>query len=232
LKIIDLSYVTYYSKDAERAVKPIIKKLKYHQINYYIENIEKHTKRGRPGKDSTLERVDCRVNSAFIKDDAAMQTAENRLGRFVLATNELDLERLSDKEFLSEYKGLSQNENGFRFIKDTKFCIDSVFLKTPARIEALMMVMTLCLMVYNVGQHKLRNILEEKQETIPSQVKKPISNPTLQWVFRILDTISVVRVVVDRANNIIKELTGNLTELSRRIIGYFGEAALKIYGVT
>ena len=130
-----------------------------------------------------------------------------------------------------EYKNLSKNENGFRFIKDTHFCIDSVFLKTPARIEALMMIMTLCLMVYNVGHHKLRTILEEKQETIPNQVKKAIKNPTLQWVFRIWDTISVVRLVVDKANNIVKELIGNLTELSRRIIGYFGEAAMKMYGV-
>jgi len=90
-----------------------------------------------------------------------------------------------------------------------------------------MMIMTL----YNVGQHKLRTILEEKQETIPNQVKKSIKNPTLQWVFRILDTISIVRIVIDKANNIVQELTGNLTELSRRIIGYFGEAAMKIYGV-
>ena len=94
-----------------------------------------------------------------------------------------------------------------------------------------MMIMTLCLMVYNVGQHKLRTILEETQETIPNQVKKSIKNPTLQWIFRILDTISIVRIIIDKANNIVKEFTGNLTELSRRIIGYFGEAAMKIYGV-
>jgi len=73
--------------------------------------------------------------------------------------------------------------------------------------------------------------LTEKQETVPNQAKKSINNPTLQWIFRILDTISVVRIIVDKPNNIIKELTGNLTELSRRIIGYFGEAALKIYGI-
>ena len=93
------------------------------------------------------------------------------------------------------------------------------------------MIMTLCLMVYNVGQHKLRAILEKKQETIPNQVKKSIKNPTLQWVFRILDTISIVRIVIDKTNNIVQELIGNLTELSRRIIRYFGKSAMKIYGV-
>lgn len=218
-------------KDADRAVRPLAKKLKYHQINYYIEEIEKHTKRGRPSKDSPFKKVGYKINSAFVKNDAAITTAENRLGRFVLATNELDLEQLPDEEILSEYKSLSQNESGFKFIKDTHFCIDSVFLKTPSRIEALMMIMTLCLMVYNIGQHKLRTILEKKQETIPNQVKKAIKNPTLQWIFRILDTISIVRIVIDKANNIVQELIGNLTELSRRIIGYFGKSAMKIYGV-
>ena len=86
-------------------------------------------------------------------------------------------------------------------------------------------------MVYNVGQHKLRTILKENHDTIPNQAKKPIKNPTLQWIFRILDTISIVRIVVDQKNNIVQELTGNLTELSRRIVRYFGEAAMKIYGV-
>jgi transposase len=218
-------------KDAERAARPIVKKLKYHQISYQIEGIEKHSNRGRPGKNSPLEKVGYKIDSTFVRNDAAITTAENRLGRFVLATNELDLQRLPDNEMLLEYKNLSQNESGFKFIKDTHFRIDSVFLKTPSRIEALMMIMTLCLMVYNVGQHKLRTILEKNQETVPNQVKKEVKNPTLQWIFRILDTISVVRIVVDKANNTVKELIGNLTELSRRIIGYFGDAALKIYGI-
>ena len=38
--------------------------------------------------------------------------------------------------------------------------VDSVFLKSEKRIEALMMVMTLCLMVYNVAQYRLRTVLE------------------------------------------------------------------------
>jgi transposase len=218
-------------KDAERAIRPIIKKLKYHQIQYCFDIVEKNSTRGRPGKNTSLLKVGYKINSSFEKDTTAITIAENRLGKFVLGTNELDSARLPDFEMLSEYKNLSQNEAGFKFIKNTQFCIDSVFLKTPARIEALMMIMTLCLMVYNVGQHKLRTILEEKKETVPNQVKKQIQNPTLQWIFRILDTVSVVRIVIDKANNIVQELIGNLTELTRRIIGYFGEAAMRIYGV-
>lgn len=218
-------------KDAEHAIRSTMRKLKYHKINYQISEVKKHLKPGRPGKNDLAVTVGYKIMSVLFPDEEKAQKAENRLGRFVLATNELDINRLQDEEVLLEYKKLSKNEGGFRFIKDAHFCIDSVFLKTPSRIEALMMVMTLCLMVYNFGQYKLRTILEEKQETIPNQVEKPIKNPTLQWIFRILNTISVVQIWVDKKNKIVKEFVANLTDLSRRIIGYFGNSALKIYGV-
>jgi transposase len=52
---------------------------------------------------------------------------------------------------LSTYKEQQGGERGFRFIKDPLFHLSGVFLKKPERIDALMMVMTLCLMVYNAG---------------------------------------------------------------------------------
>jgi transposase len=57
---------------------------------------------------------------------------------------------------LSTYKEQQGVERGFRFIKDPLFHLSGVFLKKPERIDALMMVMTLCLMVYNAGQYVVR----------------------------------------------------------------------------
>ena len=51
-------------------------------------------------------------------------------------------------------------ERGFRFIKDKSFQCNRIYLKTPQRIDALMMVMTLSLLVYNLGQHHLREQLK------------------------------------------------------------------------
>jgi transposase len=42
--------------------------------------------------------------------------------------------------------------------------VDSVFLKSPHRIEALMMVITLCLMIYNISQRRLRTTLKKKMK--------------------------------------------------------------------
>ena len=61
--------------------------------------------------------------------------AEERriLGRFVLATNDLELPA---DELLANYKGQGAVERGFRFLKDKSFRVAEVFLKKISRIQA------------------------------------------------------------------------------------------------
>ncbi|WP_335012655.1 hypothetical protein [Nostoc sp.] len=44
---------------------------------------------------------------------------------------------LSNKQMLSEYKAQQSCERGFSFLKNPLFLADSIFLKSPERIEAL-----------------------------------------------------------------------------------------------
>ena len=44
--------------------------------------------------------------------------------------------------------------------------------------------MALCLLVYNLAQRQLRIALAQAQETIPNQLGKPTSSPTLRWVLQ------------------------------------------------
>jgi hypothetical protein len=50
--------------------------------------------------------------------------------------------------------------------------------------QQLGMMMALCLLVYNLGQRQLRQALAQHDETIPNQLGKPTSSPTLRWVFQ------------------------------------------------
>ena len=104
-----------------------------------------------------------KVESDFERNTEEIEKLLNKKGRFILATNDLDIENYPDEMILHEYKEQQSVERGFRFIKDPWFMVDSIFLKSAKRIEALMMVMTLCLMVYNISQYKLRKTLEEKK---------------------------------------------------------------------
>ena len=109
--------------------------------------------------------------------------------------------------------------------------VDSIFLKTPKRIEALMMVMTLCLLVYNIAQYRLRKTLEEKNETLPNQLNKPIKNPTMRWIFQLMEGINIVRFFKKNSCKIKKEIICNLTDLRKKIIQLFGQTACRIYGL-
>ena len=58
---------------------------------------------------------------------------------------------LSAEELLTEYKGQSHVERGFKFLKDPLFFASSLFVKSPRRVAAIAMVMGLCLLVYALG---------------------------------------------------------------------------------
>ena len=80
--------------------------------------------------------------------ESKIELETKRAGRFILATNVLDKMELTTEEMLSKYKGQQSVERGFRFLKDPLFLTDSVFLKSSHRIEALGLIMGLCLLVF------------------------------------------------------------------------------------
>jgi len=71
----------------------------------------------------------------------------------------------------------------FRFLKDKSFHVSEVYLKKESRIEALAMIMVLCLFIYSIAQRTLRQRLKETGKFVRNQVNKPVQNPTMRWVF-------------------------------------------------
>jgi transposase len=122
-------------------------------------------------------------------------------------------------------------ERGFRFLKDPWFMVDSIFLKLPRRIEALMMIMTLTLLVYNVGQYRLRQQLKKEKDTLPNQLGKQTQSPTLRWIFQIMEGVGLVHFYNESFTEIAREVITNINALRKKIIYLFGEAAAKIYGL-
>jgi transposase len=62
-----------------------------------------------------------------------------------------------------KYSGVIKNqiERGFRLIIEPQFFADSFFVKKLERVETILfiMFMSLCLLVYNLGQRELRKTL-------------------------------------------------------------------------
>lgn len=214
--------------DAKKAISPVIKKLKYHCVEYQIIAQMKYQGPGRPGPDTQKQLSGYKIEYVFATDLDKVEKYKKTLGRFILATNELNEEVLATQAVLSQYKEQSQVEGGFKFIKDNAFELSSFFLKTPKRIGALMMIMVLCLMVYNFAQFHLRECLKENDDVLPNQLGKPVKNPTMKWIAELMNPIAVVTIAIDNHK---QKIVTNVNQVHRKIIAYFGKASLIIYGI-
>jgi len=147
-----------------------------------------------------------------------------RRATFILATNELDDQRLSDQEVLRTYKQQQQAERGFRFLKDPRFQAHTVFLKSPQRIMALLMVMTVCLLVYAALEYRLRQALVEADTTVPDQKGKPTQRPTMRWIFQLFAGIHVLLIEGQAA------MVLNVKPPQQHIIRLLGPPYQALYG--
>jgi transposase len=105
---------------------------------------------------------------------------------------------------------------------------DHFFLKKPERIEALMVVMCLSLLVYNFAQYKVRQTLAIQKETLPNQKNKQINNPTMRWIFQMMEGVGVVE-IYDPKKNFRKLMVTNLDSNRLKIIQLCGPYVMKIY---
>jgi transposase len=57
---------------------------------------------------------------------------------------------------------------------------------------ALLMVMTVCLLVYATLEYRLRQCLAKTGNTVPDQKAKHTDRPTMRWVFQLFAEIHVL----------------------------------------
>jgi transposase len=139
--------------------------------------------RGRPGPDARPTQVVSQIDGALASALASRPALIDQHSCFILATNALGTAQLPPPEVLAGYKGQARVERGCRCLKDPQFLASSLFLKKPEHIMALLMVMTLCLLVYAAVEYRIRKALKDHEATFPDQQGKRIQHPTARWVF-------------------------------------------------
>lgn len=209
--------------DAKKAIDKLNKSLKYSRLdNIYFQNILVK-KKGRPSKKDALNPTfNYQVIGEILPILSVYEYEKSQKGIFILATNQLDENELSDIDILTNYKGQSKIERGFRFMKDPQFIASSFFVKKPSRIDALLFIMTLSLSIYASIEYKIRNILASQNETISNQVGKPTSKPSCRWVFHLFKGIHLLY-------GMEKIIILNMNKEQKRILALLGEQFEKYY---
>ena len=211
LKELTREEFEHYSQ-ARYKLKGINKKLKFFEIKEtkVIETVSKQKK--------TVQKREGNIEIKQQEIDRKRQEA----GRFILATNILDESEIKPQEILQTYKNQQGCERGFGFLKDPLFFADSFFVEKTERVETMLFLMSLCLLVYNLGQRELRNRLKRAKTGVKNQLGKLTNRPTLRWIFQCFQGIHLV------SFNGVKQII-NLTEERRLILEYLPSSCQRYY---
>jgi len=211
------------ARDAQSALNKVSKKLKYHEIGSTQILVHKKRKgRGRPKIDAAFE-ASYQIKADIQELAGAVEKEALAKAKFIIGSNRIDLNGF---EILKLYKKQGSVERGFRFLKDPHYFVSSLFLKKTARIEALLLVMTLALLVYSITQRKIRKALKEKNETIPDQIRKPSSTPTTRRVYQLFYGVNIVSYRLEDKKY---KMINGMNDLRLKIIELLGGRYESIY---
>jgi len=222
-KLRELAAQTFACEpDALAAATRLSKQLKYHQITqFHLVQVLSESEANSSKSAESSQQV-YKIQAQLEPDSGVIAKHTRAAGRFILATNVLDIALLSCDEMIAKYKEQQSSERGFAFLKDPLFFTDSVFLKSPERIEALALVMVLCLLVYTLGQRYLRSRLKQSNYPLKNQLGKPTLNPTLRWIFQCFQSVHFLQIAT------VKQIS-NLTQERLDILNFFPTSCRAYY---
>jgi transposase len=212
--------------DARQALATFVQDLQTTVLaSSIVRATPRYGKRGRPGQGVQPDQLVYQIEGALASSCAARQALIDQHCCFILATNELDAAQLPPQQLLDAYKAQTHVERGFRFLKNPEFLASALYLKKPERIMALLMVMTVCLLVYAALEYRIRQALQGHDATFPNQQGKRVQNPTARWVFHYF--VGIHLLIAPGQWPIVL----NLTDEHRNLLRLLGKPYMGFYGV-
>lgn len=207
--------------EQERKGKPL-----WLDISYEVVAHARHASKGRPRKDAGPLTQQWQIVATVTVNQALVEQETVRKACWIIGTNILEATEFSDQALATTYQEQGGVERGFRFLKDPLFLASSVCVKKPERIMALSLIMVLCLLVYRLAEFRLRARLAETSQTIPDQVQKATTRPTMRWVFQCFEGIELLHVHTGTSALL---LVLRLQPVHRLILSLLGPLYEKIY---
>lgn len=204
------------STDAEKEVAELEKKTKskYHNATFTINKKTKN-RPGRPSKDATQDSaiIEYQIQMNIIVDESRIEESIRRECTFILCSND---QSISGEKLLREYKTQSDVEKRFKVLKSPQF-MNSLFLKTPHRVEALVYLLLISLMMLTVVERVVRDELKKSGEVVHGREKRKMKEPTLTTILQIMDRLRVVTFI---SSGKIGRKIQNIDESCKKIIEF------------
>lgn len=149
---------------------------------------------GRPAKDAkpptVVEyRIEVEVEAP---SETALRTEQELAGTFVLITT-LPEDEWSNTEVLWEYKNQASVETRFRNLKADPCIVDTLYVNSTRRAEALAYLFLLALIVASYIEVRVRQELKKLQRPFLVPGNRWTERPTMSMIFDILSGIQIVK---------------------------------------
>jgi transposase len=183
----------------ERFRKTHKKSLFLYDVDFNEIKIEKRPP-GNPGKNPKPPKVEVtwKISARIEKEDtAAVETFKHEEECFVLITS-IEIAEINGIEVLRQYKEQSVVEIQFKLMKEPAIA-STIFLKTPGRINALVMLLNVSLLIRALIQYKIRKGISESKEELPriGWDKRKLTNPTINFVLEALQSVCLTKIGKD-----------------------------------
>ena len=152
----------------------------YHLVDVTVEERPIYG-RGRPSshKPRTIKTMHYRLKTTIKPDAERIRRRQDEAGCFVLLTNVPTAGDLahSARDILTVDKEQHGTEQNYGFLKDPVI-MNSLFLKKPARIEALGLILLLALLIWRLMERAMRRHVDTTSTPLPGWDKKTTARPT------------------------------------------------------
>lgn len=192
-------------------------------VNEQLIAVPHYNTSGRPKKGQEPSSFTYKIEGNLVVLLAERQRRIERKSCYILATNQVDIEKLPPQDMINKYKDQQKVERGFRFLKDPLFMASTLFLKSPKRIMALTMIMTLSLLIYATLEYRIREVLGQSGKQFPNQKGEEISNPTIRWIFQFFSGIHILLI------NEVQTIVLNMNNYHLLILHLLGKEYEKLY---
>jgi len=158
----------------------------------------KRASKGRPRKDEPAPEIHTKYRietEIVLPTEAAQQAWREREATFVLITDILDDQRVSDEQILRLYKDQYEIEHRFRFLK-SPYHVGPIFLHKPSRVKAFAYIMLLSLLLYSAFEYLIREQMAMETEPIVLPGKRKSFRPTGISVLEMLEDMTTIHIKV------------------------------------
>jgi transposase len=172
----------------------------YHQVEVVVEERPTYGP-GRPSqrRPRVVNALRYGLKATLLERAEIITRKMQEMGCFVLLTNVPTEGAMAHRarEVLRAYKEQHGIEQNVGFLKDP-LIVNSLFLKKPARIEALGLVCLLALLIWRLMERSLRLHVETTGTTLPGWDQKETTRPTAFMMMTKFATVIVLKVGVQR----------------------------------